>query len=388
MRFIEAHLIHPLPPSCINREESNRPKTCKFGGYSRSRVSSQCWKRSIRLNMQTSLSDMDFAVRTMPEKHLAKAIADLVDEKTANEVANLACSCFFPKSRAAKARDAKKESKAKSTKKGSDEQVSETGDDTTNKEDEKKAVLRFLSKSGYDRFVSLVRDNIQVLSAGTVCDELKSLLSDALFKRSPGIGVFGRMIAELPEHDVESAVQVAHAISTNVCDTESDYFTAIDDLNATDDKGAAHLNDQEFVCPVYYRYLAMNVEQLDEYLQNDEHLRKIVAMWLTSIATIVPQAKKTSFAHFALPEFMAVTYKTSGAPTNLVGAFMNPVLDNLAVNSVNKLCEYWNKLSVMFPQTGLKVGGFATIHDLAVEPVSWEKMATVDELIDKITRGI
>ena len=45
---IELHLLQNFPPSCLNRDDTNTPKTCEFGGVTRARVSSQCWKRAIR----------------------------------------------------------------------------------------------------------------------------------------------------------------------------------------------------------------------------------------------------------------------------------------------------------------------------------------------------
>jgi CRISPR system Cascade subunit CasC len=45
---IELHLLQNFPPSCLNRDDTNTPKTCEFGGVTRARVSSQCWKRAVR----------------------------------------------------------------------------------------------------------------------------------------------------------------------------------------------------------------------------------------------------------------------------------------------------------------------------------------------------
>ena len=44
------------------------------------------------------------------------------------------------------------------------------------------------------------------------------------------MALFGRMVTSNAFRDVEAAMQVAHAISTNKMNMESDYFTAMDDL--------------------------------------------------------------------------------------------------------------------------------------------------------------
>ena len=47
--FIEFHLIQNFAPSNLNRDDTGAPKDAVFGGYRRARVSSQCFKRAIRL---------------------------------------------------------------------------------------------------------------------------------------------------------------------------------------------------------------------------------------------------------------------------------------------------------------------------------------------------
>lgn len=46
--FIEIHMIQNHSPANLNRDDLGAPKTCVFGGVTRSRISSQCTKRSVR----------------------------------------------------------------------------------------------------------------------------------------------------------------------------------------------------------------------------------------------------------------------------------------------------------------------------------------------------
>src|SRR5574341_1318576 len=46
--FIELHMIQNFAPSNLNRDDTNNPKDCVFGGARRARISSQCLKRAIR----------------------------------------------------------------------------------------------------------------------------------------------------------------------------------------------------------------------------------------------------------------------------------------------------------------------------------------------------
>ena len=35
--IIELHILQNFPPSCLNRDDTNSPKECEFGGYRRAR---------------------------------------------------------------------------------------------------------------------------------------------------------------------------------------------------------------------------------------------------------------------------------------------------------------------------------------------------------------
>src|SRR5690606_19108755 len=47
--FLEFHLIQNFAPSNLNRDDTGASKDAIFGGQRRARVSSQCFKRAIRL---------------------------------------------------------------------------------------------------------------------------------------------------------------------------------------------------------------------------------------------------------------------------------------------------------------------------------------------------
>ena len=63
------------------------------------------------------------------------------------------------------------------------------------------------------------------------------------------IALFGRMVTSDAFRNVDAAMQVAHAISTNKLNMESDYFTAMDDLlkgETMDVSGAGHVNGTDY----------------------------------------------------------------------------------------------------------------------------------------------
>jgi CRISPR system Cascade subunit CasC len=42
--FVEIHILQNFAPSNLNRDDPGMPKDCEFGGYRRTRISSQCFK--------------------------------------------------------------------------------------------------------------------------------------------------------------------------------------------------------------------------------------------------------------------------------------------------------------------------------------------------------
>lgn len=46
--YVDIHVLQTVPSSNINRDDTGAPKTAVYGGTTRSRVSSQSWKKAIR----------------------------------------------------------------------------------------------------------------------------------------------------------------------------------------------------------------------------------------------------------------------------------------------------------------------------------------------------
>ena len=59
---VEYHILQSFPVTCLNRDDVGAPKSAIVGGVPRARVSSQCWKRQVRLAMQQF--DIKLGVRT------------------------------------------------------------------------------------------------------------------------------------------------------------------------------------------------------------------------------------------------------------------------------------------------------------------------------------
>lgn len=93
MRLIEFHILQSFPVSCLNRDDVNSPKTVKFGGKTRARISSQCYKRAIRMMAKDLLPHHFGGIRTknslatiLKEKLLAKQVDPSQADKQVKDI--------------------------------------------------------------------------------------------------------------------------------------------------------------------------------------------------------------------------------------------------------------------------------------------------------------
>ena len=63
--YVDFHVVQTVPPSCVNRDDTGRPKTAFYGGANRARVSSQSWKHAMRLMFNELFTSEELGYRTM-----------------------------------------------------------------------------------------------------------------------------------------------------------------------------------------------------------------------------------------------------------------------------------------------------------------------------------
>jgi CRISPR system Cascade subunit CasC len=293
--IIDVHILQTVPPSNLNRDDTGSPKTAIYGGVRRARVSSQAWKRAVRVAFEARLDDTLLGERT---KRVGEAIAarirtiapDLEGQET--DLANGALKA---------AGLIKKEPKG-----GSPAEIE---------------YLLFLSHRQQD---NLARAAVTAAREGVKIDEKKAKKL-ANVDHSIDIAMFGRMVADVSDINVDAAVQVAHAISVHAVDNEFDYYTAVDDRKADAmETGAGMIGTIEFNSSTLYRYAAVDVDRLHETLGDAAATRQAVEAFVAAFATSMPTGKQNTFANGTRPDAVMVRLRDS-QPINLVGAFESPV---------------------------------------------------------------
>jgi len=295
--FIQLHLLTSYPPSNLNRDDLGRPKTAIMGGKTRLRVSSQSLKRAWRtsdLFSEALKGHIGTRTKTMGVEVYnalkAKGVAEGNAKTWAKQVAEV-----FGK--------AKKANAAKPLEELEIEQLAHFSPE------EKSAIFA-------------IADKLAISNTAPSVDDLK------LFQKNhtaADIAMFGRMLASSPAFNAEAAVQVAHAVTVHDVAVEDDYFTAVDDLNSgEDDLGAAHIGETEFGAGVFYLYLCINRDLLEENLGDKALAKKSLAALVEAAAKVAPNGKQNSFASRAYSSYI-LAEKGDQQPRSLSVAFLKPV---------------------------------------------------------------
>jgi CRISPR system Cascade subunit CasC len=294
---IEFHILQSFPVTCLNRDDVGAPKTAVIGGVTRARVSSQCWKRQVRL----ALHGLGFPMGTRT-KLIGALIAEKCRELGATEAQADACGNIiegiFVK--------AKKEA-TKSKRKETDDldEVAESDKDGDND------TLLFISPNEVEIITNAFRENgfvpekvITQKDSKKQASELAKLIGpvdkavDAL-----DIALFGRMVAKAADMNVEAAVSFAHAISTHKVSNEVEFFTALDDR--ADVPGSAHMGSLEYNSATYYRYVSLDLGQLEKALGAD-NLKRAITAFTQALFVAVPSARQATQSGASSWEFARV----------------------------------------------------------------------------------
>ncbi len=383
--FIELHILQNFPISCLNRDDTNTPKTCEFGGYRRSRISSQCIKRAIRWNPEfRRIIDNDlFDIRT---KRLKKAVKDELSSQgdIYDGMIEIYIELFW---------SALQDDKGEKTKVllylGQDE-IKAIAEQLKERYNETNEICNRLTALNGDK-----KNNKEKINK--LKKDLKKIWEEPKYDSlSPGIALFGRMVAEVPKAHVDAACQVAHAISTNKIDMEMDFYTAMDDLLEKDTEiGADMMGTIECNSSCYYRYSLVDFEQLKENLNENDKTepglskRTLEAFIRASIAA-VPTGKITSFANNNRPDFLFIVVRDTGMPANLANAFAFPVIPDefskksLIERSIEEIDKYWGKILSVYGSDGISKMVYSLIPgNCKIENIK-EKKENIEELIESV----
>jgi len=297
---IEYHILQSFPVTCLNRDDVGAPKTAVVGGSVRARVSSQCWKRQVRL----SLHEMG-----LPQGTRTKLIADLISAECKNQGAKEEqAKLCGQKIERIFIKNPEAEGKSKKTKAPEDSDGENASEQTD--------TLLFLSPTEVSRIAKALKDKgfdpdalIKNKDAKKQAKELADLIGKPkLDYVSDGVDIalFGRMVAQAPTMNVEAAASFAHAISTHRVSNEVEFFTALDDNK--EEQGSAHMGSLEFNSATYYRYISLDLGQLWQNLAGSNIAESIEA-FTKALFVAIPAARQTTMSGACPWEFARITVR-------------------------------------------------------------------------------
>jgi CRISPR system Cascade subunit CasC len=389
--FLQLHTLTSYPGTLLNRDDIGRAKRLPFGGATRTRVSSQCLKYHWRnfegehalynMDVPRSLRSRETFLRRIGQPLMDDGVpAPLAYAATASlktlilgESEHIDSSGYLKKSSFKNFIAAGKDEDTDTLRSG---QVTILGVPEVRH-------LRELAK----REISALRDNhSDLVEDGEVPDDVREEAYSRFreyFKSSSDIAknlkglkqasgldaaLFGRMATSDVLARGDAAVHVAHALTTHEQETESDYFSAVDELRRDDpqesgEMGAGHINSQELTSGLFYSYVTIDVPLLVSNLSgverenwtegNTDLAAEVVRRFVHLVATVSPGAKLGSTAPHAYAHCLFAEAGTA-QPRTLANAFQTPVPKGteagVLAESYDALAEYVADVDGMYGQ--------------------------------------
>ncbi|WP_433501816.1 type I-E CRISPR-associated protein Cas7/Cse4/CasC (plasmid) [Sphaerimonospora sp. CA-214678] len=358
-RYLDVHVLQTVPFANLNRDDLGSPKSVVYGGATRTRVSSQCWKRAVRLDVERAISDPAVRTRRVPAEVTERLVArGWSPDAAAAAGAQIALSAN------------KKEEGLKLEDKGGT------------------SVLLYLPKAALDALADLAETHREAIEQTVGAKKPKGVLpidevATLLSQRNGVINLFGRMLAELPGAGVDGTVQVAHAFTTHEVAPEIDFFTAVDDCLPEDAVGSGHMNSAEFSAGVFYRYASVDLAGLLTNLGEDKAMaRELTGEFLRAFIASLPTGKQTATAANTLPDLVHIAVRAD-RPVSLAAAFEAPVRpeNGLAAPSRKELSRYAERLEQLWGKAGVIRAGYASIEEKPLAGLG-ESYGSFAELIE------
>jgi CRISPR system Cascade subunit CasC len=291
--FLQIHSLHGYSAVLLNRDDSGLAKRMTYGDAIRTRISSQCLKRHWRVaEGPYSLRTIDGATAAVRSRETVtrRVIGPLTDAGHDPKAINAIEAAF---QRAVYGSDKGKTSR----------QPLLLGEPE----------VAYLAKQAQEIADAHGNDAQAAEKAAKDWEKNAKANMKALrdSSRLPGgieASLFGRMVTSDVEANIDAPVHVAHAFTVHQEESESDYFTVVDDLQRVEDEpGADHIGETELTSGLFYGYVVVDRRMLLDNLGQDADLaEEVVDRLVRLIATVSPGAKLGSTAPYGYAAWMLV----------------------------------------------------------------------------------
>lgn len=377
--FLTLHALHALPPSLINRDDNNAAKTVTMGGVRRLRVSSQAWKRAIRVHMRANAIDGGaYGLRTVKFPALT---ADILaqDYQRDLDAARAKTALAFT----AVGFATREKSGGTSISIFASEQLPARVAAAINTHWDAITQAAPLDDPTADV------DAAAATAATGVPEEVLDTIVAALdIDNTIDLALFGRMLAatgRIASQRVDGAVAVDHATSVHEAAIESDFFTAVDDAATADDAAVAfQLGASSLAAPLLYRSLSIDRRQLRRNLAAAADPEQLAAdaeaAVVDAFIRAMPAAKKNSTNSATLPSVVVAI--AGDHALSLANAFHTPLTGpSMLATAVERLTAQARVITVVEPDAHLA----ALVLDPALEVEGIDTVTSPRQLLDTTT---
>ncbi len=311
VRFLQIHSLHGYPAALLNRDDSGLAKRMTYGGTTRTRISSQCLKRHWRVSDDIyALSSIDGATAAIRSREIVtrRVIGPLKKASHDEEIIKVI---------------------------GDEFQLAVYGDRGGTRQGRQPLLL---GEPEIEHLASEAQKIADTHGADPEAAEkaakawrkdananMKALRENCSLPGGLVAALFGRMVTSDVEANIEAAVHVAHAFTVHEEESESDYFTVVDDLHRIeDDAGADHIGESELTSGLFYGYVVLDREMLLRNLGRDSEMAGEVTRRLVHLITMVsPGAKLGSTAPYDYASWLLIE-AGEHQPRSLAEAFRKP----------------------------------------------------------------
>ena len=308
LHFLQIHTLSTYTSALLNRDDSGLAKRLPYGGALRTRISSQCLKRHWRTaedpHALDGIDGTEAAVRS--RELVTKQVIDPLREEFTPEVAK----ALEPAFQVAVYGDKGTTRKGRQTLLFGEPEINWLRGEAKRLAREASGNAEAAAKA-VEAWGKEFRQNIQALRAGT---SLPGGMTSALF---------GRMVTSDPDANITAPVHVAHAFTVHEEESESDYFTAVDDLSEGE-PGADTIQETELTSGLFYGYVVVDLRGLLKNVGGDADLAgRVLHNLVYLIAEVSPGAKLGSTAPYGRAAFMLLE-AGDRQPRSMAEAFRSP----------------------------------------------------------------
>ncbi len=342
-RFLQIHTLHSYPAALLNRDDSGLAKRMPFGGAVRTRISSQCLKRHWRMAKD------EFGIHNIAGSTAAIRSRNIIERKVMQPLRDSGEYNIDVLNAVETAFNVGVYGRSGTTERGRQPLLMGVPEIEHLRQ---RATAICVEHSADDKAAEAAAEAMFNARRGEG-NNFRALMESARLPAGLEGALFGRMVTSDPGSNIEAAIHVAHAFTVHREESESDYFSVVDDLQGDDeDAGAAHIGDMELTAGLFYGYVVVDVPGLvsnlegcpaDAWQDADRELAGNVIEHLTHlIATVSPGAKLGSTAPYACADLMLIE-AGSRQPRSLANAFRSPCRPQIA-DANTALAGYMGKL--------------------------------------------